>query len=102
MTDAPPKITLAGEEWDIPILAPKQNRIIVPAFLKLADPVNRYAALLDIVFTALTRARSDLKREEFEEMPILTSELIAALPVIQQQAGIPMAQRVATTGAASG
>lgn len=87
MTDVP-KITLAGQEWEIPILSPKQNRIIVPAMMKLSGAEDRYPVLLDIVYAALTRARPELTREQFEEMPILTSELFAALPIVQQQAGI--------------
>ena len=84
------KIMLAGQEFEIPVLSPKQNRIIVPAMVRLgdSDPRTRYDALLDIVFTALTRARPDLNRDEFDNMQIKTSELYAAVPVIQQQAGI--------------
>lgn len=89
MTDIP-SITLGDRDWNIPVLAPKQNRIIVPGLAKLAgdDPSVRYELLLDICYTAITRAYPETKRDEFENMPVTTTQLFAALPVIAGQAGV--------------
>ncbi len=106
-----PMIVLAGREWPIPRLAPKQNRIVAPALLELIPRILRardeFAAgdgsfaqmaryldtasfdrLCDIAFVALTRAAPALSRAEFDDMPIDTLELIAAVRVIARQAGL--------------
>jgi hypothetical protein len=114
--DAPartPTITIAGKEWPVPQLAPRQNRIVVPALLdvlpKIAQAQARikgsneggslarlgshldtacYDRLTDIAFHALTRAHPDLKREAFDDMPVDTAELYSALSTIAHQAGL--------------
>jgi hypothetical protein len=110
---AVPTITLAGRAWAVPKLAPRQNRIVVPALLVLipkilaardqADAADErgsfaglaryldtqsYDTLATLVFTALTRARPDLAREDFDDMAIDTFELIAAVRTIALQAGL--------------
>ncbi|HLY07611.1 MAG TPA: hypothetical protein VKR31_17830 [Rhizomicrobium sp.] len=83
-----PTITIAGRTWRVPLLAPRQNRIVVPALLRLAaNPKERFERLLDIVFAALTRARPGIVRAEFEDWPIASHELFDALPVIAERTG---------------
>lgn len=83
-----PVITIAGRAWRVPLLAPRQNRIVVPALLRMgANPGAQYDDLLGMVFAALTRA-NDLAREEFDDMPIPTWELTAAVPIVAQQTGM--------------
>src|SRR5205814_5465994 len=61
-----PLIVIAGTQWRVPLLAPRQNRIVVPALLALgAQPQARYDLLLDLVFAALTRAHPQLARDDF-------------------------------------
>ncbi|HEX4079588.1 MAG TPA: hypothetical protein VHX61_12035 [Rhizomicrobium sp.] len=108
-----PTIVLAGRAWPIPRLAPRQNRIVVPALLELIPRILRardeaaaagetggfaqvaryldtaaYDRLTEIAFLALTRAQPDLARAAFEDMPIDTFELIGAVRVIALQAGL--------------
>jgi hypothetical protein len=84
-----PTITIAGKSWRVPLLGPRQNRVVVPALMALgAGPHAQYDLLLDIVFAALTRARPHLARDAFEDWPIATSELVDALPVIAKQTGL--------------
>jgi hypothetical protein len=81
-------IMIAGREWRVPLFAPRQNRIVVPALLRLGtDAAAHYELLLEIAFAALTRAHPDISRDDFDEWPIATHELIGALPVIAQQTG---------------
>ena len=81
-------IVIAGREWTVPLLAPKQNRVVVPALLRLATSgAEQYDLLLDTVFAALTRASPDIVRDEFEDWPVTTRELLAALPVVAKQTG---------------
>jgi hypothetical protein len=112
-SDETPAIVLAGREWPIPRLAPKQNRIVVPALLELiprilgaraqADAAGEtgqisqlartldtafYDRLGDVVFTALTRAEPGLTRTAFDDMAIDTLELLVAVRVIALQAGL--------------
>jgi hypothetical protein len=97
---ADPRITIAGKSWRIPLLAPRQNRAILP--LLCAGP-HDYHALCEIVFIALTRAHPGLTRDEFDDWPIPACELVDALPVIARQTGFlgprtssPHAARMAT------
>lgn len=83
-----PTITIAGRAWRIPLLAPRQNRIVLPGFLMLGDdPAERYETLCDVVYAALTRAHPELDRSDFDDWPIATYELLDALPVIARQTG---------------
>ncbi|MGH6889803.1 MAG: hypothetical protein ACREHF_11520 [Rhizomicrobium sp.] len=112
MTDVP-TIRLAGRDWPVPALAPRQNRLVVPALFELVPKILRardeaagtgetghfaglagyldtraYDRLTEIAFLALTRAHPDLSRTEFDDMPIDTLELIAAVRTIAAQAGL--------------
>jgi hypothetical protein len=83
-----PVITLAGRRWPVPLLAPRQNRIVLPGLLAMGDTAwKHYETLCDVIFAALTRAQPQLDRDEFEEWPIATFELLDALPVIAKQTG---------------
>ena len=78
----------------MPLLAPRQNRIVVPGLMKLATLATAdYGLLCEIVFAALTRGCPHLSREEFEEWPIPLFELIQALPVISRQTGMMRTRR---------
>lgn len=106
-------ITLAGKEWVLPKLAPRQNRIVVPALLQLVpkilkarDELNAagakgsfatlaqyldtksYDTLAGLVFAALTRAHASLTREDFDDMAVDTFELLAAVVPIARAAGL--------------
>lgn len=108
-----PTITLAGREWPLPKLAPRQNRIVVPALVTLIPKILRardettaagetsalaglaryldtqsYDALANIVFAALTRATPSLTRDAFDDMAADTSELLAAVAPIARAAGL--------------
>jgi hypothetical protein len=111
--DTTPTVTLAGCEWALPKLAPRQNRVVVPALLALVPKILRarddadaagakggfaalaryldtesYDALAGLVFAALTRANPSLTREGFDDMAIDTFELVAAVVPIARAAGL--------------
>jgi hypothetical protein len=105
-----PVIVLGGTEWEIPVLAPKQNMIVVPILLDLIPRIlnareeaiegktfgylarfldmETYGKMCTAVFTALTRGHPAIKSEEFLNMEIGTLELISAVFVIGRQAGL--------------
>jgi hypothetical protein len=89
-----PTIQLAGRAWPVPMLAPRQNRVVVPGIGRWArsgDPVGtteQFDEAIVVVHAALTRAHPSLTREEFEDWPVSARELMAALPVIAQQTGL--------------
>ena len=90
-------ITLAGREWPIPMLAPRQNRVVIPALMRLGDhPERKYEDLLDAAFAALTRAHPGIDRAKFEEWPVATWELVEAVPVIASQTGLLKARAPGT------
>jgi hypothetical protein len=88
-------ITLAGRNWVMADLAPRQFRKVIPAVLGLAAvtrPEDFDEAgidrLLDALYYGLTRNYPDLAREEFLDLPIKLAELVAALPALAKAAGI--------------
>jgi hypothetical protein len=111
-----PTVTLNGQKWPIPKLAPKQNEVVVPLVLELVpdlmdaidfvevDGVKKQRMnmvrlsrtlspkgmhdLYTIAFTALTRAHKELLREEFDEWPLGTMETVEAVIVIAKQTGL--------------
>jgi hypothetical protein len=90
-----PVIVIAGREWTIPLLAPRQNRVVVPALMRLGMRRDeQYDLLLDIVFAALTRAHPDIAREDFDDWPIATHELLNALPIVARQTGLLRKSRI--------
>jgi len=99
--DAAPRVTLADKQYPVPLLVPRQQRIVIPKLLALMrsmaingkiDPTNlttdQFDDLLDLVYVALTRGTPDLKREDFMEMPTTLLELIDAMNVIAEQTGM--------------
>lgn len=97
-------VFLGGKKWSVPMLAARQNKIIDPLILGLL-PVfaqwqtdkkatllqlgtQQYDALLEIAFIAIGRVHTELTREQFLDLPITLTELIAAFSVIAQQTGI--------------
>ena len=89
-----PCVTLAGQDWPVPMLAPRQNRVVVPAIGRWARSdhglisTEQFDDAVMIVHTALTRGHPELTREAFEDLPITTLELMSALPVIARQTGL--------------
>lgn len=102
-----PSVHLAGKDWPIPLLAPRQNVVIVPLVLALMPKLVKavraglsvdglasildaegYQTLIRVVYTALTRAHKELTLAEFEDMPIASLELLDAFYVVSQQTGV--------------
>lgn len=111
-----PTVTLNGQKWPIPKLAPKQNVVVVPLVLELVpdlmDAIDFVEVngekkqrmnivrlshtltaegmhkLYTIAFTALTRAHKELTREEFDEWPLGTIECVEAVILIARQTGL--------------
>lgn len=96
-------VTLAGVEWFVPLLAMRQNRVVVPRMLKVLPLIDAARDLdsdayidvfneetLDmfthIVHAALTRAY-DLTLDAFLDLPITPREMMAAMPVIVKATG---------------
>lgn len=89
-----PKVTLAGQEFPIPLMAPRQNRILVPALMRMKNitkdelTTEQYDDFVLIIATALTRAHPDTTRDDVLDMPITVAEMMLAIPVIAQQTGV--------------
>ena len=119
--DDTPMITLAGKQWALPKLAPRQNRIVVPALLQLIPKILKardeadktgekgsfaalaryldtgsYDTLASLVFAAVTRANPSLTRESFDDMVIDTFELVAAVVPIARAAGLLKAEMISS------
>lgn len=116
-TAAVPTVRLGGLDWEIPVLAIKQNRIVVPAVLKLvpqmakmfaavqaakaasseSDPAGgllqldisteTFDLMSDAVYAALTRAKPLLARTEFDNLPISLFDLVETLAIVMEQSG---------------
>lgn len=107
---ASPKVKLGGEEFAVPMLAARQQRIVVPAMIAIMPSLGRifaaletndagamvdlgfdgvvYDKILDAVYTGLTRARPDLTKDEFLDRQMSVKEVFAALQVVMLQTGM--------------
>jgi hypothetical protein len=91
-----PKITLGRTEFAIPEMGPKQILKLIGLFNRSknayvegkAPEEADVAVLYDIVYVAVTRARPDLSREEFDDMPMPIRDVNKALPVIIKSCGM--------------
>jgi hypothetical protein len=90
-----PTITLAGKAWPIPMLAVRQNRLVVPAVRVWAkdaagvfDSTPAYDNALSAIFNALLRAHPDITRAEFDELEITAPEVNGSFVVIAIATGL--------------
>jgi hypothetical protein len=101
-------VTLGDKQWEVPRLGSIQNRIVSPLLLEIVPKIitakkeggsdfdqfakyldtATYDKLLDIAYTALTRAHPELTRDEFNDLPITVLELVVAMTTIAKQAGL--------------
>lgn len=111
-------VMLDGVKWPIPKLAPKQNEIVVPLVLQLVPRLTNSVRIVHqegdakaktqmdlgmlskalteqgmkdlytVLYWSLQRGHRDLKREEFDDMPIGTLDAIEAVMVIAKQTGV--------------
>ena len=106
-------ISLAGKLWPIPLLGPRQNRIVIPKLMELfkkifsqlpdgyqiGQPITpevvagitvstaQYDDMIEVVWLALTKAHPKLGKDEFLDWPIPTAELTGSLFIILKQTG---------------
>jgi len=97
-----PTITWNGDKWPVPLLAPRQNRHVIPALMRtfknfalLADIRNappltedQYEDISSIVFWGLKRAHPDLTREQFDDVPLSMIEMMENVKVVSEATGI--------------
>lgn len=119
--DATPTIRLGGKDWEIPVLSIKQNRVVIPNFLKFMPAFARIALavskkgtdplwwagldletedmdrMCDAIYAALTKKYPGMARNEFDNMEASLEEIFQALPVIATQTGILKERSVAET-----
>jgi len=86
-------VRLGGRDFHIAPLSLRQILAIADYVPKLSaiGPENlwgeRLAPLAEVLWHGLRRAHPKLQREEFFDLPITVAELVAALPVVIEQAG---------------
>ncbi len=96
-------ITLGGKPYRIPVLALRQNRRVHAARLVNSASSDESFSVLKMddaaiddmtlaVRVALPRAYPDMTDDQFEELPMGMADLVAALPVIIDQAGLFVVQ----------
>ncbi len=95
------KIKLGVREFDIPELAIRQRRVVVPLALKLTATMTRirdeksiaslttqeYTDIQEIVYQGITRGVPKFDREAFLDFVFDETELINAFSVVVSQAG---------------
>lgn len=103
-----PKVKLAGKEYEIPLLVPRQQRHVLPALLRAVPAMGKFAAdakdgkIFDSPFP--TEAYGDLctvvywgaiwpqdhnaSPDVIEDMPVTFDELTTAVLAIQMQTGL--------------
>lgn len=101
-------VTLAGRDFTILPLSLRQVLAIADLTPKLGgfstDAISseRLVPLAEIVFCGLRRAYPSMTHDEFFDMPIKVLDLVAALPVVIEQAGGRMVNDAGEAVAASG
>ena len=86
-------VRLAGREWFVAPLSLRQILAIADFVPKLSAisveqlSGERLAPLAEVVWHGLRRVHPTLSRDEFFDLPITIGELVAALPVVIEQAG---------------
>lgn len=101
-------VCLGGREWIVAPLSLRQILAIADFVPKLSaigvDSLSgeRLAPLAEVLWHGLRRAHPRLTRDEFLDLPITIAELVAALPVVIEQAGgrrVEAGETVASGGA---
>lgn len=100
------RVTLGGTAWTLADLAPRQYRKVIPALIGLGTLATvadldegRIDRLVEAYYWALTRAQPTLTREQWDEVPVSVIEMIEALPVLAEKAGL-VPRRDAASGEA--
>jgi hypothetical protein len=101
-------VRLGGHDWLVAPLSLRQI-IAIADFVPKLSAINaeslsgeRIAPLAEVLWHGLRRAHPRLTRDEFFDLPITIAELVAALPVVIEQAGrrrIETADPAETSGA---
>lgn len=100
--EAAPKLMLGGREFPMPLLAPRQQRIVVPKLMGVMNALigknaaeamsalstQTYDDLCDLVYVALTRGTPDLKKDDFLDLPIGPLDLVRAIDVVAIATGV--------------
>jgi hypothetical protein len=87
------KVMLGGREFFVAPLSLRQILAIADHVPKLSGITaenlsgERLLPLAEVVWHGLRRAYPALTREEFFDLPVTIGELVAALPVVIEQAG---------------
>lgn len=94
MEDGEASITLGSETFQIPKLAIRQNRKVVPALTALsgvsltAQSIGEdFDRLLEPIYWAITKARPDFNREQLEDLEVTDLQIVDALQVVMRQSG---------------
>ncbi len=86
-------VRLAGRDFHVAPLSLRQILAIADHVPKLSGLTaenmsgERLAPLAEVLWHGLRRAHPRLTREEFFDLPVSLGELVAALPVVIEQAG---------------
>jgi hypothetical protein len=86
-------VRLAGRDFHVAPLSLRQILAVADYVPKLSAigvenlSGERLAPLAEVLWHGLRRAHPKLTREEFFDLPITIAELVAALPVVIEQAG---------------
>lgn len=86
-------VTLGGHEFHIAPLSLRQILAIADYVPKLSGITaenlsgERLTPLVEVLWHGLRRAHPALTRDEFFDLPIPIGELVAALPIVIEQAG---------------
>ncbi len=103
-------VRLGGLDWIVAPLSLRQILAIADFVPKLSaigvDTLSgeRLTPLAEVLWHGLRRAHPRLTRDEFLDLPITIAELVAALPVVIEQAGgrrMEAGETVALEGAAA-
>jgi len=89
------KITLAGNEYPIGAPVFKQMRVIIPAVTRLSPKLGLNVIdeaamddMFNVLLAGLQAGNAAFTREQLEAIPLSATELVNAMPVIMEAAGL--------------
>lgn len=98
-----PVVTLAGKQYPVPPLVPKQQRVVIPVLMKIAASFRKSEGRFDlslvttefyddilgcVYWGAVWPNDKQAPRSVMDEMPTSLNELMAAINVIREQTGL--------------
>lgn len=98
-------IVLGGRTWNILPLPIGKVKFVQPALQRLTDAFKKgsmseqdYESVINLLFISLQHGTPSLTKDELENMHINWFDIVEALPIIQEAAGLVKEEKSSNSG----